>query len=105
MDKTATCKHYKKSRNCCEFIVPGYGLHTITPCNDPFAPKSPCEHYSPITNYDRIKRMSVEELAEFLCGVYDLEDVVNGKFLCGAVIPGYDTDSVKEWLEMEVDHG
>ena len=31
-------------------------------------------HDDKITNYERIKNMSVEEMAEFLCGVYDDEE-------------------------------
>ena len=62
------------------------------------------------TNYDRIRNMSVEEMAEFIFGVYDYEDkslVFNkteyGKHICGVFIPNYNEDSIKAYLESEVD--
>lgn len=60
------------------------------------------ECYSPPTNADRIRAMSDEELAEFLCGVYD-EDDFFGKFINGVIIPCYDQHSIKEWLERPVE--
>lgn len=54
-----------------------------------------------MTNYDRIKNMSVEEMADFLCGVYDDEED-GAKFICGIVIPCYNEDDIKQWLETEV---
>ena len=53
------------------------------------------------TNADRIRAMSDEELAEFLCGVFD-EDECNGKYICGITIPDYDEDRIAEWLKSEV---
>ena len=50
------------------------------------------------TNADRIRAMSEEELAEFLCGVYD-EDECWGKHICGTVIPNYDEVKIAEWLK------
>ena len=62
------------------------------------------------TNYDRIRNMSVEELAEFICGIYDYEydspvynEVESGKHICGDFIPDFDEDKIKQWLESEVD--
>ena len=52
-----------------------------------------------ITNYERIKNMSVEEMANFICDIYASDEHneirVNGKW----VLP----EDVKEWLESEVD--
>ncbi len=60
------------------------------------------------TNADRIRAMSDEELAEFLCGVYDDENCGAyqdecGKFINGITIINYDQDKILEWLESEVD--
>ena len=60
------------------------------------------EMFEPFTNYDRIRNMSVDEMASFICGIYDEEYCDMGsKFICGFVIPNYDEESVKEWLESE----
>ena len=50
------------------------------------------------TNADRIRAMNDEELAEFLCGVFD-EDECNGKYICGITIPNYDEDKIFDWLK------
>ena len=70
-------------------------------------PCSKCIHtaldYSePMTNFDRIKRMSVDELAEFICGIYDTEADA-AKFINGTIIPAYSEYDIKEWLEREVE--
>ena len=62
------------------------------------------DHWKPITNADRIRNMSDEELAEFLCEVYD-DDESCGKFINGIVIPYYCENSIKEWLQAEVKEG
>lgn len=61
------------------------------------------------TNYDRIRNMSVEEMASFICSIYDYEyespiynETENGKHICGDFIPDYNEDSIKQWLEAEV---
>lgn len=57
-----------------------------------------------MTHADRIRAMSDDELAEFLCSVYD-EEPVDGykfdhsKFIEGYTIPRYDEDRIKEWLK------
>lgn len=60
------------------------------------------------TNYDRIRNMSVEELASFICSIYDYEydspiynETESGKHISGDFIPDYDEDSIKQWLEAE----
>ena len=52
----------------------------------------------PQTNADRIRAMTDEELAEFLCGVYD-NDEDYAKFINGHLIPCYNPHSIKEWLQ------
>ena len=62
---------------------------------------APCE-FEKLSNYDRIRNMSVDEMASFICGIYDEEYCDMGsKFICGFVIPNYDEESVKLWLESE----
>ncbi len=51
------------------------------------------------TNYDQIRKMSIEEMASFICGIFDGWDE---KFICGDIVPDYDEDNIKEWLESEV---
>lgn len=50
------------------------------------------------TNADRIRAMSDEELALWICGVYDIEEE-NGKFINGIIIPGYTPHDIEEWLQ------
>jgi hypothetical protein len=49
------------------------------------------------TNADHIRAMSDEELAEFLCGVYDEDD--GSKFICGDIVHDYDEDYIRDWLK------
>ena len=56
------------------------------------------------SNADRIRAMSDEELAEFICGIFDDEDDdICGKFINGDFIPCYDQYSIKEWLQQPVE--
>lgn len=64
----------------------------------------PVEWWTPDTNADRIRAMSDEELAEFLCGVYDDENCgvyqdECGKFINGTIIFDYDQYKIAEWLK------
>ena len=51
-----------------------------------------------MTNADRIRSMTDEELALWICGVYDIEEE-NGKFINGIIIPGYAPHDIEEWLQ------
>ena len=51
-----------------------------------------------MTNADHIRSMSDEELALWICGVYDIEEE-NGKFINGIIIPGYVPHDIEEWLQ------
>lgn len=58
------------------------------------------------TNADKIRSMTDEELALWICGVYDIEEE-NGKFINGIIIPGYAPHDIEEWLQQpaeEDDH-
>jgi hypothetical protein len=59
------------------------------------------EHYKPMTNFEKIKGMSIEQLAEFICGICDEED--GSKFINGIIIPDFDEYAVQEWLERTVE--
>lgn len=61
-----------------------------------------------LTHADRIRAMSDEELAEFLCGVYDDDNCgvyqdECGKFINGTIIIDYDEDAILEWLKQPVE--
>ena len=56
------------------------------------------------TNADRIRQMSDEELALWICGVYDIEEE-NGKFINGIIIPGYAPHDIEEWLRQPAEEG
>ena len=58
---------------------------------------NPCASQTP-SNADRIRSMSDEELALWICGVYDIEEE-NGKFINGTIIPGYAPHDIEEWLQ------
>ena len=58
---------------------------------------SPCVSQTP-SNADRIRSMTDEELALWICGVYDIEEE-NGKFINGIIIPGYAPHDIEEWLQ------
>lgn len=57
-----------------------------------------CVDGKPATNADRIRAMTDEELALWICGVYDIEEE-NGKFINGIIIPGYAPHDIEEWLQ------
>ena len=60
-----------------------------------------------MTNADRIRSMTDEELALWICGVYDIEEE-NGKFINGIIIPGYAPHDIEEWLQQpaeDIDDG
>ena len=59
-----------------------------------------CGHKTnmPQTNADKIRSMTDEELALWICGVYDIEEE-NGKFINGIIIPGYAPHDIEEWLQ------
>ena len=58
---------------------------------------NPCDSQTP-SNADKIRSMTDEELALWICGVYDIEEE-NGKFINGIIIPGYVPHDIEEWLQ------
>lgn len=56
-----------------------------------------------MTNYERIKAMSVEEMAEFICSIYDDNydlSMIN-KIIEGDTIYRYNEYRIKDWLNLE----
>ena len=58
--------------------------------------EGPCDDQT-LSNGDIIRSMTDEELAEFLCGVYDEEET--DKFICGTIIPNYFEEAICDWLK------
>ena len=71
------------------------------PCNK--CVHNSTDNFKPMSNFDKIVSMTIEELAAFLCGVYDMEED-NAKYINGTIIPCYNEDDIREWLEREVDY-
>ena len=63
-----------------------------------------CPHFIQKTNADKIRSMTDEELALWICGVYDIEEE-NGKFINGIIIPGYAPHDIEEWLQQPSEEG
>ena len=60
----------------------------------------------PLTNAQEIRAMNDEELALWICGIYDIEEE-HEKFINGIIIPGYAPHDIEEWLQQpaeEDDH-
>ena len=63
-----------------------------------------CIDHAHMTNADKIRSMTDEELALWICGVYDIEEE-NGKFINGIIIPGYAPHDIEEWLQQPAEEG
>ena len=58
-----------------------------------------CEHYSPMTNADRIRSMTDEELLDFICSIETYDDG-SAKTIEGGVAMCSVTE-VEQWLKAE----
>lgn len=58
-----------------------------------------CEHYSPMTNADRIRSMTDEELLDFICSI-ETYDEGSAKTIEGGVAMCSVTE-VEQWLKAE----
>lgn len=58
----------------------------------------------PKTNFERIKAMSIEEMAEWICGIYDENETpyCADKYISGYTIPDYCETEIQKWLESEI---
>ena len=56
-----------------------------------------------LTNFERIKNMTIVEMAQFICGIYDDDTCKYDKFICGTTIPNYDEGGIKQLLESEAE--
>ena len=57
-----------------------------------------CIDHAHMTNADKIRSITDEELALWICGVYDIEEE-HGKFINGIIIPVYTPHDIEEWLQ------
>ena len=94
MTEFKTHESPKEKRYCLQFETDnrGYFLRVQTAAAE-------CMDHKPLTNFERIKAMTVEEMAEFL------QDLIPT-----TLIAFYETGyvvrkSAKEWLEREADNG
>ena len=75
-------------------------------CTKPLAETCPLINLNakpkPMTNADRIRAMNDEELALWICGIYDIEEE-HEKFINGIIIPGYAPHDIEEWLQQPAD--
>ena len=75
--------------NSCKYWDKGMGEY---PCNKCI--HNAIEYFKPMTNFERIKKMSVDELADFICDIYasneHREIRVDGKWM--------HPEDVEEWL-------
>ena len=80
MSRCLACKYWDK------------GLEEA-PCNK--CVYNSVDNFKPMTNYERIKAMSLDELADFICDIYSSNEHkeirVNGKWM----LP----EDVEEWLD------
>lgn len=58
-----------------------------------------CEHYAPVTNADRIRNMTDEELLDFLCSI-ETYDEGSAKTIEGGVVM-CSVSEVEQWLKKE----
>ena len=95
------CQHYDNEFNCCKVLSDWSNpMPVLQPCVE-----SPCEKYSPITNFDRIKNMSIEKIAEN--AVYELRTIAIVGYMSLIDATCYSTKELaikhnKIWLESEV---
>jgi hypothetical protein len=91
------CKYHDTDYNACaRYSTFGGAYQHLVPCHK-------CEQFEPITNYDRIKAMSKEELAEMLsdfCAVSN--DCMMCPFSKNCPKTYYVHDWIK-WLNSEVE--
>lgn len=62
----------------------------------------------PMTNADRIRAKTVEELAEFICGIYTLKEDMYGDYDYRLVVDGNefrDDEGLLDWLKSPVEPG
>lgn len=112
-----TCKHYDKEFMCCKLYSDwSMGMPEFASCT------IPCKDYSTFTNYERIRNMSIDELAEIISSVFNnVSDNVITKWFdknycdkcsldedlvpCdydGCPYQNTDREMIRLWLESEV---
>ena len=85
------CTNYDKEIECCRILSDwSEAMPVLQPCIE-----SPCKYFKPYTNYDRIKQMSVEDVAYRLMCPYETDPDICNEDDC--------IKCTKEWLEHEVE--
>lgn len=105
-NKCGSCCHFEPIEGTCSgyCLQNKYGANVVFDPNHPYwqvqRSRMKCVDYNkkPMTNADHIRSLSDEELAEFLCSVYD-EDEDRAKFINGIIIPAYSEQDIEDWLK------
>ena len=91
------CTNYDKEFECCRILSDwSEAMPALQPCIE-----SPCKYFKSYTNYDRIKSMSVEEMAEYLSDHWSCVDCAFEKDCDDNYISCH--KNIKQWLESEVE--
>jgi hypothetical protein len=98
------CANYDKEFECCRILSDwSEAMPVLQPCVE-----SPCKYFKPYTNYDRIKSMNVDEMADFFEGHFDCnfcpesERLEDSPLLKGEKSDEKCTYHIKQWLLQEV---
>lgn len=97
MTEFKTCESPKEKRYCLQFETDnrGYFLRVQTAAAE-------CMDHKPLTNFERIKAMTVEEMAKLLAEIgYDGCTFCPAKVLCEEMVLSCE-NIIKLWLESEV---
>ena len=84
------CKQCKKCEKCCKPYSPNSNYAEV--CED-FEKKK-------MTNYEKIKQMSIDDMARFFDKIFDCHNCPNDTYSCGSN-GNVCTKQIKEWLESE----
>ena len=91
------CKYHDTDFNACaRFSTFGGAYQHLVPCHK-------CELFVPITNYDRIKAMSKEELAEMLGAFCRIAETCEFCPIAEKCPGTYTNNAWLDWLNSEVD--
>ena len=87
------CKYHDTDYDCCaRYSTFGGAYQHLVPCHK-------CDLFEPITNYDRIRSMSKEELADFICDIYASNEHASIRVAGKWMLP----EDIEDWLTSEVE--
>ena len=99
------CIYYDKKLNICKLHSDwSDAMPVLLPCVE-----GPCKDYKPFRNYDRIRNMSIDEMAEYLVDRFDDPRTYETYYICpdGEEFGEYEYNKAfehtKQWLESEVE--